>query len=311
MKFLPKILSVGCWNIEGIYEKVNGSRHSKLDDDTFLNTLKNFDILCLQETHTSQNDTPVFENFVTIPHCRKISGNKRYFGGMLLFIRRTLRKGIKINRDIDDDSMEVILDRGFFGLTKRIKILFTYASPLSSSYTKSRTGTVLEKIETYIVDGRNSVLVMGDLNGRTRTEEDFVRDNSDKHSPITNIPFYTTDSEMTRKNRDNHAIDEQGKKILEICKSNSLRILNGRTMGDEFGTFTRYPKRKFENPSVIDYTLCGEALIPSIFSFSVLPYTELSDHCCISTFIKINRVLEKDDVVRECNNIKINPNPTH
>ena len=293
MSFKPKVLSVGCWNIEGIYERVNGTKISKLDDETFLNTLKDFDIFCLQETHTAQNDVPTFENFVAVPHCREISRNKRYFGGMILLITRTLRKGVKINRDIDDDTVELILDKGFFGFGKNMRILFTYASPLTSSYTKSRTKTVLEKIETFIDDGRNSFLVMGDLNGRTGTDGDFVRDSDDKHSPIADIPFYTTDSQLTRNNRDTHAVDEQGKTILEICKANSLRILNGRTMGDEVGTFTRYPKRKFENPSVIDYTLCGEALLPSIFSFSVLPFTELSDHCCISTFIKINRVLKR------------------
>ena len=142
MKFGPRILSVGCWNIEGIYEKVNGTRVSKLDNETFLDTIKAFDIFCLQETHTSQNDTPILENFVTISHCRKISRNKRYFGGMLLFIRRTLKKGVKINRDIDDDSVELILDGGFFGFDKNMRILFTYASPLTSSYTKSRSKTV-------------------------------------------------------------------------------------------------------------------------------------------------------------------------
>ena len=302
MKFMPNILSVGCWNIEGIYQKVNGTRISKLEDETFTNTLQIFDIFCLQETHTSQNDTPTFEKFVTIPHCRKISANKRYFGGMLLFIRRTLRKGMKVNRDIDEDCVEVILDKDFFGLTECVRILFTYASPLTSPYTKSRSRTVLEKIDTHIDNGRTSCLVTGDLNGRTKTDEDFVRDSDDKHSPITDIPLYIRDSQLKRNNRDTHTIDEQGKMILEICKSHSLRILNGRTMGDELRTFTRYPKRINENPSVIDYTLCGEALMPSIFSFSVLPFTEFSDHCSISFFININQILD-------ANIVKVNPNP--
>ena len=64
--------------------------------------------------------------------------------------------------------------------------------------------------------------------------------------------------------------------------------MNGRINRDTNGKFTRYPKRANEKPSVIDYGLCGEALMPLIFSFSVLPFTELSDHCCISTNIKIN-----------------------
>ena len=70
------------------------------------------------------------------------------------------------------------------------------------------------------------------------------------------------------------------------------------------GRFTRYPKRPNENPSVIDYALCGEALMPNIFSFSVLPFTELSDHCCISTNIRINAP-PKNETPEE--KIKLNP----
>ena len=150
--------------------------------------------------------------------------------------------------------------------------------------------------------------MMGDLNGRTKMEDDFVRDSDDEHSPICDIPCYTTDQQIKRNNRDTQSTDEHGKMILEICKSNSLRILNGRTTGDEFGTFTRYPKRANEKPSAIDYALCGESLIPLVHSFSVLPFTELSDHCCISTFIKINRILERAPNL-EGEFVKVNPNP--
>ena len=96
--------------------------------------------------------------------------------------------------------------------------------------------------------------------------------------------------------------------VLDICKANSLRILNGRTKGDEFGTSTRYPKRKNENPSVIDYTLCGEALMPSVHSFSVLPFTELSDRCCISLFIRVNQCVNREDI-EDTVKVKVNPNP--
>ena len=130
---------------------------------------------------------------------------------------------------------------------------------------------------------------MGDLNGRTKTGEDFVRDNLDKYSPINNSS-YMKDTELTRNNKDQHPIDQQGKIIIELCKSSSLRILNGRTLGDKNGQFTRYPLNKpNENPSTIDYALSGISVINEIFSFSVLPFTELSDHCCISATIKVNR----------------------
>ena len=50
--FLPNLLTVGCWNIEGIYGNVNGVKLSKVDEEIFQGTLKKFDILRLQETHT-------------------------------------------------------------------------------------------------------------------------------------------------------------------------------------------------------------------------------------------------------------------
>ena len=53
---LANYLTLGCWNIEGIYEKVNGVNLCKLDEPTFLNRLKKFDLLCLQETHVPQTE---------------------------------------------------------------------------------------------------------------------------------------------------------------------------------------------------------------------------------------------------------------
>ena len=67
MGYLPNLLTVGCWNIEGIYENVNGIKVCKISDKTFDDTLQRFDILCLQETHTSQVETfNTIENFIAI-----------------------------------------------------------------------------------------------------------------------------------------------------------------------------------------------------------------------------------------------------
>ena len=103
------------------------------------------------------------------------------------------------------------------------------------------------------------------------------------------MPFYVRDKPANlRKNMDEHPVDEQGKSILNLCKTSSLRILNGRTDGDNLGKYTRYPSNTKDNPSTIDYALCSDTLIDDIRSFSVLPFSGLSDHCCISVNIKIN-----------------------
>ena len=168
------------------------------------------------------------------PHCRRKSSNNRHFGGFLLFIRTSIKEGVKIREIFDEDALEVTLKKGFFGLQEDIKILFIYASPLNSCYTKSRTSNILDITETRIRDEGGQYIIMGGLNGRTRLGKDFVRDNSDKHSP-TKIPNYMKDEISSRQNEDKHFIDQQGKLILDLCKSSSLRILNGRTHGDKTG----------------------------------------------------------------------------
>lgn len=291
-KCMFKTLTVGSWNIEGIYEKVNGVKLCKLNDPLFQKTLLKFDIMCLQETHVPVDEKlPSFKGFDSIPHCRGISSNNRYFGGFLIFIRKSIKMGLKIGKIRDDDAFEITLKKSFFGTSKDKKILFVYASPLNSCYTKSRTENIFDKIETKLVDGGSNHIIMGDLNGKTKFGEDFVRDNSDDHSPI-NIPFYNKDMYINRQNSDTHPIDQQGKRILELCKNISVRILNGRNHGDIEGKLTRFPSNMNENPSVIDYALCSIGIMDDVTYFSVLPFTGLSDHCCIALNLRINTNLD-------------------
>ena len=42
-------------------------------------------------------------------------------------------------------------------------------------------------------------MIMGDLNGRTKLGPDFVRNDTDKHSP-TNVPLYINDTCLDRQN---------------------------------------------------------------------------------------------------------------
>ena len=165
----------------------------------------------------------------------------------------------------------------------------------------------MDKIETKFIEDEGNCIIMGDLNGRTKMGEDFVRDQSDKYSPINN-PSYIKDVILEgRQNLDEHTIDEQGKLILSLCKSSALRILNGRTPGDECGRFTRYPSNITDKPSVIDYALCSERIIEEVKSLFVLPFNGLSDHCCISLTITSN-IIHKGDISTPVSAIKNDDN---
>ena len=251
-KCIFNFLTVGCWNIESIYEKINSVKICKLDQPAFLETIKKHDILCLQETHVSQEESiRNIDGYKITPHCRGISANNRYFGGMLIFIKSSIEKGVKIGKKIDEDSLEVTLKKDFFGLSKDRKIIFTYASPINSPYTISRTENILDTIESKYIDNQGNIIIMGDLNGRTNIEDDFIRDNNDDYSPI-NTTIYNKDPinsfPLNRKNTDTNNVDEQGRLILDLCKSSGMRILNGRIPGDLRGDFTRYPSNLCDMP---------------------------------------------------------------
>ena len=265
-------LKIGSWNLHGAYYDVNGYRVNKLEDPIFLDALNSHDILCLQETHCGKNDllSSHITEFQGIPHCRKISANNRYFGGMLLLIRKTIRKGIKITSTENPDIFGIRLLGEFFGLTEDLHIWFVYAPPLNSPYLSERQG-VLDCLDKLLTHGDCS-MVFGDLNGKTGTEDDFVMDADDRHSPINDIEGYQADTPPSKRNNmDTKKTDKQGKIILELCQSHRIRILNGRTIGDRWGQLTRYPACTRESPSTLDYALCSTNVTELVKTFLVNP----------------------------------------
>eukprot|EP00794_Sanderia_malayensis_P011381 gene11381-12567_t len=115
---------------------------------------------------------------------------------------------------------------------------------------------------------------------------------------------------MRRVNLDIRAPNENGKLLLQLCKSSSLRIANGRIAGDELGCFTRYPlhDNRDVDPSVIDYSLISENLLPEVQRFTVNKLTSLSDHCCISTRIKTDCFISLP-AKNETDNVDMSPIP--
>ena len=84
------------------------------------------------------------------------------FERMTTKARHSIRKGVKITDTEDKDILEVTIQKDFFGLNHDVIILFTYASPINSPYTKSRGGNVLEKLEKKIIcNNDNNYIIMG------------------------------------------------------------------------------------------------------------------------------------------------------
>jgi hypothetical protein len=113
----------------------------------------------------------------------------------------------------------------------------------------------------YIFYKRKTCLV-GDLNSRTADYDDFITDDS-VHSSLqdrlNNLFTYTNDLCLSKRMNPDKSRNEYGSKLLKLCKSTGLRILNGRH-GSGFAN---------------DYAYCGAT------SLSVIDYlisTSIFDH---------------------------------
>ena len=131
MKDIVDLVSIGCWNIHGLFVSINKSKMCKLEDDEFIKRLKCYDILCLQEIQCGQKDTQSLsvEGYHLHPFHRKISKNNRHFGGSLILIKKTIKKGISFVKDYKGDIIWIKLDKKFFGFKKNLMVCFAYAPP--------------------------------------------------------------------------------------------------------------------------------------------------------------------------------------
>ena len=99
-------------------------------------------------------------------------------------IRNTVRNGIKILKNTNSEYQWIQLTKNFFQLEKDIFICFSYISPFNFQ-NKSDTDS-LDAIfrDINVFKNVRYILLCGDLNARTGTDLDFIRNDTDKHIPL-------------------------------------------------------------------------------------------------------------------------------
>ena len=107
--------------IEGLFVDINKTKLCKLGDPAVIARISSFDILALQGIQCGPSETQGLSvhGFCMLPFHRKMSMNKRYFGGLMILIRKSLRKGIKIIDNLKQNYLNffwIKLDKKFFNL---------------------------------------------------------------------------------------------------------------------------------------------------------------------------------------------------
>lgn len=123
------------------------------------------------------------------------------------------------------------------------------------------------------------VCVIGDLNSRCGTQQEFIKDdilNEHIRQHINSFLGYTNSMEYGDRLSEDHNVNSFGRKLLNMCRTSNLVIMNGRSTSDSNGEIT------FHNhlgTSVIDYAVVDSRMLNTKLDLNVEHFTEYSDHC--------------------------------
>ncbi|XP_077862562.1 uncharacterized protein LOC144344539, partial [Saccoglossus kowalevskii] len=210
----------------------------------------------------------------------------RSSGGISIFIRNSIREGIQIIPTRNSYTIWCKLRKKFFHLEKDVYIGTTYIPPKNSSYYNQNNNDPYEELHNEIQEFKmkGNIIIQGDFNARTKELEDIIIDDEDKLQ--TNLPIpdtYIYDTNIKKRRNADTWKNEFGEELVRLCKTNHLRIINGRTPGDWSGKLTCY---SYHGASTVDYSIASEELLKSIIHFEVQELHTTSDHCPNRTILK-------------------------
>ena len=123
------------------------------------------------------------------------------------------------------------------------------------------------------------------MNARTANLPDYLDTSGNKYINTYHISSHCVQPLITTKRGNtDHQSNTHGHKVIDLCKTCNLRILNGRKLGDSFGKPTFFSNEGC--PSTIDYAIISDMYLHQVPSFTVKPQSSPSDHCQIITRIK-------------------------
>jgi len=264
---------------------VNGLKR-KIADTDFCEFVSKYDIVFFNETWISdKNQTDLnIKGF----DCNHIFGNKsrttvkgRYSGGLAVYFKSYLSEYINVVKKSQEGLLWLKISPNILHSDKPAFVCHAYIPPTMS--------TVLNDVDLFdmIENDYNhfslegDVYICGDLNARTSDLFDFFI--FDRYVG-QNLQISDDVIIPNRFNLDK-TVDAYGRKLLDLCISTGLLIVNGRHSYDQNGEFTFCSDR---GSSTVDYLLTVFDNFDSIESFNIIEFNEFSDHAPVRFQLKAN-----------------------
>ena len=247
----------GFWNVEGLYEKLH------LQD--LCEFIASFDIIGLGETFTLKNfDFSIkFPNHFAL-HCpaTKYSKYGRPSGGLVILIKKTLEKYIKI---VDTNISHVLalkINKKLMKTNKDVLLIMMYNHPRESIFYKNKEYySTLEQVDQFIANyteqGQEFDLILGgDLNARIA---DWAYTDDQDLDPESDDSATTYERESQ-----DQVINIPGRTLIEFCTTFGLTTLTGLKMKNFMSKFTFIGHR---GSSIVDHFITSIELLDFIEDF--------------------------------------------
>jgi len=277
MNFVNGIIS---WNVANIH----GLLGNKVEDPDFVKIISPNDIICLQETGCEVS----LKGYKSYSDIRK-SGKG---GGVTTLVRNTILEYCSLEKCTltADQSMNIVIVKVTDPNTNINTFVLNSYIPPTNSKLKNRTNcsdanfdALQEKISNILDNSSNELVLLGDLNARIgaspefqiydRAEEFELFPDTGRPSDFMVIPDVAPISQ--NRNSQDKITNRHKNLLLDLCGSQNLLILNGRTIGDSAGKYTCF---KWNGNSVVDYFIASTSFLHRVKSLSVGEHTLFSDH---------------------------------
>ncbi len=269
---------------------------SKLRNPEFLDMLEKHDVAVLQESKTDDVDLDLLENeFTNIGY--KIHLKNRFkmsthrSGGILVAVKTELAKHVHFYASESKECLWFRISKCVLNSDKDLLVGAIYIPPEGTRYANINAFEKMdEELVRINVDERYHTCLMGDFNGFTSDQDDFVEltpGDVEENGELNGVEAEDITSKLVdiqvpvkRTVSDKHRVNNFGRRLLDFCKVHALLLLNGRLGRDQNVGMCTTTKQ-----STIDYVVGDIDVLENISNFEIHDFDNaLSDvHCSIST----------------------------
>ena len=163
-----------------------------------------------------------------------------------------------------------------------------YIPPENSQFYNENDIDLYQRLENSICKYKSegTIFIFGDFNSRIGMRDDVILNDDISDTVLDTLSAvidYRADENLSKRNSLDKQVNQFGRKLIDLCKTTGIRVVNGRHQGDPCGNFSFYNAR---GTSLIDYLLTEGSQLSNVADFVTGQFNTFSDHSPVSFTLK-------------------------